>query len=92
MYEGTRYAATLHSSGSVQRPDANAPTMDGKIKAPPPALRMWLVVLQIFRIQPTRAAGASPRNANGFNASTAIPGIGELAFSHNRARDDFNPR
>jgi hypothetical protein len=59
MYEGTRYAAPWHSSGSVQRPDGyNAPTMDGKIKAPPPALRMWLVVLQIFRIQPTRAAGA----------------------------------
>jgi hypothetical protein len=29
-----------------------APTMDCKIKAPPPAGRMWLVGLEIFDIQP----------------------------------------
>ena len=42
----------LHYRRAVQRPDAYAPTMDGKIKAPPAAGRMWLVGLEIFGIWP----------------------------------------
>ena len=41
------------TQSAVQRPDAYAPTMDGKIKAPPSAGRMWLVGLEIFGIRPT---------------------------------------
>ena len=59
--------------------------MDGKIKAPPPAGRMWLVGLEIFGIQPTGPAGAFARNANDFNAPSAIPGIGEGAPRHDHA-------
>ena len=43
--------------------DGYAPTMDGKIKAPPSAGRMWLVGLEIFDIQPIRPAGASPETS-----------------------------
>ena len=32
--------------------------MDGKIKAPPPAWRMYLVGLEIFDIRPMPPAGA----------------------------------
>ena len=46
--------------------------MDGKIKAPPPAGRMWLVVLEIFGVWHTGPAGAFARNINDFNAPSAI--------------------
>jgi hypothetical protein len=59
--------------------------MDGKIKAPPPARRMWLAGLEIFDIQPIPAAGASARNVNDFNVPSAIPRIGECAFSNDHA-------
>jgi hypothetical protein len=59
--------------------------MDGKIKAPPPARRMWLVGLAIFDIQPIRPAGSSAGNINDFNAPSAIPGIGEGAPRHDDA-------
>ena len=50
--------------------------MDGKIKAPPPAGRMWLVGLEIFGVWHTGPAGAFSRNANDFNLTSAIHGIG----------------
>jgi hypothetical protein len=53
MHEGTRYGPQTHPQFDVREPDAYAPTMDGKIKAPPPAWRMWLVGLVIFGIRPT---------------------------------------
>jgi hypothetical protein len=59
--------------------------MDGKIKAPPPAGRMCLVGLEIFDIQPIRPAGGFARNANDFNAPSAIPRIGESAPGHDNA-------
>jgi hypothetical protein len=61
-----------------------APTMDGKIKAPPPAGRMWLLGLEIFDIQPIRPGGARAQKTCNLNAPSAIPGIGEGAAS----RDD----
>ena len=66
--------------------------MEGKIKAPPPAGRMWLVGLEIFDIQPIRPAGAFARNVNDFNAPSAIPGIGEARPAMTTRDDDFNPR
>ena len=60
--------------------------MDGKIKAPPSAGRMWLVGLVIFGIQASRPAGASAGTANDFNAPSAIPRIGEGAQRHDDAR------
>ena len=59
--------------------------MDGKIKAPPPAGRISLVGLEIFGGWHTRPAGASARNTNDFNTTTAIPLIGECAPSHDHA-------
>ena len=85
MYEGTRYAATLHSSGSVQRPDGYATTMDGKIKAPPAGGRMWLVGLEILGILPSQAAGAFARNTNNFNVTSAIHGVRRARSIHDRA-------
>jgi hypothetical protein len=58
---------------------------DGKIKAPPPDGRMWLVRLKIFDAWRRRPAGASVQNINDFNASSAIPGIAEGAASHDDA-------
>ena len=60
--------------------------MDGKIKAPPPAGRMWLVGLENFGILSTEPAGTFARNINDFNVSTAIPMIGECALSHDQPR------
>jgi hypothetical protein len=59
--------------------------MDGKIKAPPPARRMWLVGLWIFGIRPPRPAGAFARNTKIFNAPSAIPVIGECSLSNDDA-------
>jgi hypothetical protein len=59
--------------------------MDGKIKAPPPAGRMWLVGLEIFGIWVTRPAGAFARNTKVFKAATAIPAVGEWVPSHDDA-------
>jgi hypothetical protein len=59
--------------------------MDGKIKAPPPAGRMGLAGLEIFGVRHTGPAGDFPRNANVFNTSTAILGVGECAFSNDHA-------
>ncbi len=56
--------------------------MEGKIKAPPLAWRMWLVGLVIFGIQTVRTAGASAPNINDFNAPSAISEIGRGAPSH----------
>ena len=42
--------AQLHYSIWVQRLDAYTPATDCKIKAPPPAGRMWLFGLEIFGI------------------------------------------
>jgi len=50
--------------------------VDGKIKAPPPAGRMWLVGLEIFGVWPTRPAGASRKFSNDINhpsASRTLP-------------------
>jgi type IV secretory pathway VirD2 relaxase len=71
---------------------AGVPTREGKIKAPPPAGRMWLVGLKIFDIQPIPPAGASARNANDFNVPSAIPGINEDAPRMTTRDEDFNPR
>jgi hypothetical protein len=46
--------------------------MDGKIKAPPPVGRMWLVGLEIFGVWYTGPAGTFARNTKVFNAPTAI--------------------
>jgi hypothetical protein len=62
-----------------------APTMDGKIKAPPSARRMWLVGLKIFGIQAIRPAGAFHQIANDFNVPSAISLIGESAPGHDDA-------
>jgi hypothetical protein len=59
--------------------------MEGKIKAPPPAGRMWLVALEFFDVEPTGDAGAFAGNANHFNAPSAIPGIGEGGHRHDNA-------
>jgi hypothetical protein len=59
--------------------------MEGKIKAPPPAGRMWLVGLKIFGIQAIWLAGAFVRNANDFIVPSAIPAIGERAPRHDVA-------
>ena len=72
MHEGTRYGPQTHPQFDVREPDAYAPTMDGKIKAPPPAGRMGLVGLKIFGIWYTPPAGAYARNANDFNTPSAI--------------------
>ena len=55
--------------------------MDGKIKAPPPAGRMWLVGLEIFGVWHTGPAGAFARNTKIFNAPSAIHVIGECTLS-----------
>jgi hypothetical protein len=59
--------------------------MDGKIKAPPSAGRMWLVGLEIFGIQATRPAGAFHQIANDFKSRSAIPVIGECTLSNDHA-------
>jgi hypothetical protein len=59
--------------------------MDGKIKAPPPAGRMWLVGLEIFGIWPTIPAGAFARNTKVLSALTAIPGINGGTPDHDHA-------
>jgi hypothetical protein len=59
--------------------------MDGKIKAPPPARRMWLVGLEIFDIRAIRLAGAFVRNASNFNVPSAVPRTGESAPGHDDA-------
>jgi len=56
--------------------------MDGKIKAPPSAGRMWLAGLEIVGIWHTQPAGAYARNANDSNAPSAIQGISEGAQGH----------
>ena len=59
--------------------------MDGKIKAPPSAGRMWLVRLEIFAIQAIQPAGAFHQNANDFKSPSAISVIGESAPRHDDA-------
>jgi hypothetical protein len=81
MHEGTRYGPQTHPQFDVREPDAYAPTMDGKIKAPPPAGRMWLVGLEIFGACHTEPAGAFARNTKILNTSSAISVIGEYIFS-----------
>jgi hypothetical protein len=54
---------------------------------------MWLLGLEIFGIPPTRAAGAFTRNANDFNAKSAIYGVPPSVIPRTTMRDDiFNPR
>ena len=59
--------------------------MDRKIKAPPPAGRMWLVGLEIFGIQTVRPTGAFAENTNDSSSPSAIPAIGECALSNDHA-------
>ena len=59
--------------------------MDGKIKAPPPAGRMWLDGLEIFGVRHTDHAGAVTANTNNFNSPSAIHGNGQNTLSHERA-------
>ena len=51
--------------------------MDGKIKAPPPAGRMWLVGLEIFGVLAYRTCWRFRQKHQDFNAPSAIPVIGE---------------
>jgi hypothetical protein len=60
--------------------------MDGKIKAPPPAERMWLFGVEIFGVWHTGPAGAFGRNTKILNAPSAIPVIGECTLSNDHAR------
>jgi hypothetical protein len=46
--------------------------MDGKGKAPPSGGRIWLAGLSILSVSTIAAAGASARNLNDFNDSTAV--------------------
>jgi hypothetical protein len=69
----------------VPRPDGYAPTMDGKIKAPPSAGRMWLFGVEIFGVWHTGPAGAFARNTKIFNAPSAISVIGEGTLSNDHA-------
>jgi hypothetical protein len=64
---------------------ADAPTMDGKIKASPPAGRMWLAGLVIFGIPPAQPAGAFAGSVNDFNAPSAIHGFGRARSGHDQA-------
>jgi hypothetical protein len=59
--------------------------MDGKIKAPPSAVRIWLVGLEIFGVWHTGPAGALARKTKIFNAPSAIPVIGECTLGNDRA-------
>jgi hypothetical protein len=59
--------------------------MDGKIKAPPSAGRMWLAGLEIFDSRPIQPAGAFHQNANEFKSPSAIQGICEDAPRHDDA-------
>jgi hypothetical protein len=83
MYEGTRYAPTLHSSGSVQRPDGYTPATDCKIKAPTAVGRMGLVGLRFLSIRHEPPDGGSDVFLNIFNGPTAI-----LPLSRRRSADD----
>ena len=56
--------------------------MDGKIKAPPSAGRMWLFGVEIFGVWHTGPAGAFTRNTKSFNAPSAISVIGECTLSN----------
>ena len=56
--------------------------MDGKIKAPPSAGRMWLFGVEIFGVWHTGPAGAFSRNIHNFNALSAISIIRADAWSH----------
>jgi hypothetical protein len=56
--------------------------MDGKIKAPPSAGRMYLVGLEIFGVWHTGSAGAFARNTKVFNAPTAIHRAGGTQSDH----------
>ena len=67
--------------------------MDGKIKAPPSAGRMWLVGLEIFGVWHTGPAGAFARNANDFQCAERHPWGRRLRSRSMTTRDDdFNPR
>jgi hypothetical protein len=46
--------------------------MDGKGKAPPAVGRIWLVGLSFLGLSTIASAGASSRNPNDFNDSTAV--------------------
>jgi hypothetical protein len=59
--------------------------MDGKIKAPPSAGRMWLFGVEIFGVSDTGPAGAFARNTNNFNVPSAISVIGECTLSNDHA-------
>ena len=62
-----------------------APTMDGKIKAPPPAERMLLVGLKIFGVWHIGPAGAFVRNTKIFNAPSAISVIAKCTLRNDHA-------
>jgi hypothetical protein len=59
--------------------------MDGKIKAPPPAGRMWLAGSKIFGVWHTGPAGSFARNTNNCKPPSAIPVIGERILSNDHA-------
>jgi hypothetical protein len=59
--------------------------MDGKIKAPPSARRMWLVGLEILAIRAMRSAGAFAKNPKIFNAPSAISVIRKCTLSNDPA-------
>jgi hypothetical protein len=85
MHEGTRYGPQTHPQFDVREPDAYAPTMDGKIKAPPSAGRMWLFGVEIFEVWHTGPAGTFARNTKIFNAPRAISVIGECPLRNDHA-------
>ena len=67
--------------------------MDGKIKAPPPAGRMWLVGLEIFGVRPYRTCWRFRQKHQDFNAPSAIPADRRVHSAAMTTRDDdFNPR
>jgi hypothetical protein len=60
--------------------------MDGKIKAPPSAGRMWLFGVDIFGAWHTRPAGAFAINTKVFNVPTAIRRAGGIRSDHDHPR------
>ena len=70
--EGTRFAAPEFPAEQVQDLDPSTSATDGKIKAPPPARRMWLVLLGYLATPGNGLAGASVQRLKEFNAPSAI--------------------
>ena len=69
-----------------------APTMDGKIKAPPPAGRMELVTLEIFVIQPPVLLALPPETSTVSMARPPSLGLANVLSAMTARDDDFNPR